>query len=283
MKIAFTGDNHVQIHGAPGDLTRMHARASQAQVLICGGDMGEGTRPYWGGETDDYATLLGTHPDTMYVLGNHDLFNAYRLTPDKALVKNQELYPQSAACLEPTWEDVETVLLRDDHAFVGSIGFPDFLHPDLPSSRDRYADIINCKTIDPRWIGLTDWNMYTDRLNVAFNIRLDKALDYTGIRHVVLTLHYPCLPAHSLSGPQDSVWPYFYNWQVGRAILERAKAHPDTTFWVLAGHSHEYCTGIWGMEAQNVYAYGLKTDYKTQDVHVFDTSDDIGTLRELVR
>jgi hypothetical protein len=279
MKIAFTGDNHVQINGDPPQLAAMHDKAAQARVFIVGGDMGEGMRHDIGGPCADYTTLLATHPDTMYVMGNHDLYNRNKLLPDEALKTHQALlYPDTALSLEPTWEDTETVTIRDDHAFIGTIGFPDFCHPDLPHPRAYYAHKHNCQTIDPRWIDLREWCDYTDRANVAFGIRLDKAIRWAD--NIVMGIHYPCLPRHSSGTPGDSVWPYFYNWQLGQLILQKARRWTDKTFWVLAAHSHEYCQGTWGMEAENVYAYGLDTDYHKQDVLVFDTQDDIGTLRK---
>jgi hypothetical protein len=280
MKIAFTGDNHVQINGNHDQLLRMHAEAEQASVFLCGGDMGEGLRPDFGGTSPEYDTLLATHSDTMYVMGNHDLYNPNKLTPDNALAVHQTLlYPASAHSLETTWEETETVLIRDDHAFIGTVGFPDFLHPELPHERNWYVDARNYRTIDPSWIDLRDWSAYTDAVNTAFSIRLTKASERAS--NIVIVTHYPCLQQHLRGVARDSAWPYFYNWQLGMAILSTAAKYHAKRFWVLAAHSHEFCLGKWGAAADNVLAYGLHTDYHRQSVMVFDTAHDIDVLSEV--
>ena len=277
MKIAFTSDNHLQI--CPDSQEKLEGmiediRSFSPGVLCVLGDMGEGTKGI-GGPSLLYETLLGSIDDTLYVLGNHDLYrsNSTRETPDISLTKNSDALFHHGIPLEPFWEDTDTVFEKGGIAFVGTIGFCDFNCPGL-MPRAFYMQKRNYRTIDPRHIKLDDWTTWTDKLNSAFYKRLEKAVSL-GTNGVVISTHYPCFQTHSKIDTSDSVWPYFFNYQLGQAILEAANKYPETKFWCLAGHSHEFCAGKWGMEAENLYAYGLVTSYHEQDWVGFDTEDEL--------
>jgi len=276
MKIAFTGDNHVQFIDDGGIVLKaMLSRCleDKPDVFCVLGDMGEGMKSI-GGQDHRYDILLGTITPTLFVMGNHDLYrnSSKKATPDMALQGNATFLFNKGILMEKSWTDEETIFHRDDCVFVGTLGFCDFLYPGL-KDRGWYSDVANCRTIDTDYINLAHWNYWTDRLNNAFYRRLDKAVA-TDPSHVIVFSHYPHFPTHSQADPSDPVWPYFYNHMLGQNILKVAKDHPEITFWSLAAHSHEYCRGEWGMEAENLYTYGLKTDYYSEDYVCFDTNED---------
>src|SRR6185503_9057298 len=106
-----------------------------------------------------------------------------------------------------------------------------------------------------------------------FARRLFSAFQSASKTVIVLT-HYPILEGQSLllDEPRElQVWPYFFNWTMGRMVLGLAKEHPDKRVWCLAGHSHEFCRGTLTQESPNVFSFGLKTTYQTLDFFLFDT------------
>lgn len=276
MLIAMTGDNHITANRNSSQLNELVNAADCASTLIIAGDMGEGLRSTFGGKQLSYSTLMSTHQDTMYVMGNHDLYSdAELVTPARAMIEHRrQLYPCAAQSLEKTWEDTETFYLRGnngklDHAFVGTIGFPDFMHPELLYPRQYYNVERNSRTIDPEHIQLGGkWSDWTDKCNRAFECRLRKAVKYA--EYIVITTHYPCFSSHCRMNTSDPLWPYFYNWSLGQIILKVVEENPGKKFWVLAGHAHEYCQGKFAFH-DGVLTHGLRTTYHRQDLILFDT------------
>ena len=62
--------------------------------------------------------------------------------------------------------------------------------------------------------------------------------------HVVILTHVsPFAKAAQYEGKQTSAefLPHFCNVALGDALLKLARAHPGTSFTVLAGHTHSHC------------------------------------------
>lgn len=289
MKIGVTSDNHVQANkkkvGGKVQIQRMADQVMREDVAVFLnlGDMGDGAYTKGGSKPDDYDELLGTHPNTFYVFGNHDLYRnkAHKETPDLALALNQVLYPKSATLLEPAWRDEKTVRVLGDHAFVGTLGWCDFRHPGIRPTPEYHCHKDVCPVSDVDYIDLRKWPKFVAELNHAFLCRLKQAVRVPGVAHVVVAMHTPCFPTHSLENPDSLMWRYFYNYTLGQELLYLARDCPSIKFWVLAGHAHQYNRGIWGMEAVNVYTFGFKTSMDEQGLMLFDTDMDIARLREV--
>jgi hypothetical protein len=166
---------------------------------------------------------------------------------------------------------------------VGSIGWPDFEHPlirDRKAFYDRNVDPSDAATNDPRYIDLTGgWAEHTPALQRAFGLRLKKAFASRQSTVVVAT-HYPILPGQAKLDPYDQMmWPYFFNWTMGRAVLRLARRHPDKQVWCFAGHSHDFCSGKITKEAPNLYAYGHNTHYSQLRYAVFDTEAQLNPIK----
>ena len=278
MKIAVTSDNHTN-QMSPHAQANFNAMIqntiepfNEIDVFCVAGDLGEGT--LMPPNQDFMERLLGSHPKTLFVMGNHDLFSkaSKKLTPDLAMEKNLKLLKHGTP-LEVSWKDDSTVVDIGDCSFIGTIGFPDFKHPMLPMPRKCYENDCNHRTIDSTYISLKKWCDWTDSLNTAFKKRLDKAVAGNQ-KNVIIISHYPCFLSHSRGDHTDPVWPYFYNHQLGVMILEAAQANPTKKFWSIAGHSHEYCLGLWKMEWDNLYTLGIRTTYAQNACYVFDTEKD---------
>lgn len=275
MKIAVTTDCHIQMLGKPkAELFRFmdSVLAEKTDVFCVLGDLGDGLA----GADPNYQILLGKHPITLFVLGNHDLYRhpAKKLPPPEAFASNLKHFG-SGTPLETSWEDTETIHTTADCVFVGSVGWPDFEHPLIRARKSDYDSNVeswNAPTIDPTYIDLTHgWLKYTTVLQKAFTSRLTKAFAQPASTVVVLT-HYPILPGQSILSPQDlMMWPYFFNWTMGREVLRLAHRHPVKRVWCFAGHSHDYCAGKVVQEAPNVFAYGHISDYGKLRYAVFDT------------
>jgi hypothetical protein len=275
MKIVVTADCHIQMLPTPkAELSRFMelVLAEKPDVFCVIGDMGDGLA----GADPLYRILLGKHPTTFFVLGNHDLYRhpSRKLPPPEAFAINLKHFAAGTP-LEHSWDDTETIHTIADCVLVGSIGWPDFDHPlirDRKTDYDRNVDDWNAATIDHTYIDLTrGWLNFTPPLQKAFAKRLTKAFAQSCATIVVLT-HYPIFPGQCVLSPHDlTVWPYFFNWTMGREVLRLARRHPAKRVWCFAGHSHDYCSGKATQEAPNVFAYGHKTDYGQLRYAVFDT------------
>ena len=275
MKIAVTADCHIQMLREPkAELSRFMdlVLAEKADAFCVLGDLGDGMA----GADPNYQILLGKHLPTLFVLGNHDLYCHPRTKqpPPEAFTSSLKHFVTGKP-LERSWDDTVTINTIGDCVFVGSIGWPDFEHPlirDRKTDYDCSVDSWNAPTIDPQYIDLTrGWLDFTLPLQKAFTKRLTKAFAQPCSTVVVLT-HYPILPGQCVLSPHDlTVWPYFFNWTMGREVLRLAHRHPAKRIWCFAGHSHDYCSGKVAQEAPNVMAYGHITDYGQLRYAVFDT------------
>jgi len=278
MKITFTADCHLDFLSDPVKDVEKFAKhimdKEEPDVFCIGGDMLNS------GLSDNPPSLhriLSFHPETLFVLGNHDLWSdgmrgRPKLNPDDALVKYQEKFFKWGIPLEKSSVDLDTIYRKENCVFVGAMGFPDFKNPKLTNPVEYY-DRNGC-TNDLEYIKLSlGWLHYTLPMQEAFFARLDKALS-TDAKNIIVITHCGIFETQChFTGEHISA--YFFNHTMGQHILDKAKEHPDKKFWCLSGHSHEYCRGVLKMEAENVYAFGLSTYYEQLSLMTFDPDLDI--------
>ena len=278
MKITFTADCHLDFLNDPVKDVEKFAKhileEEKPDVFCIGGDLcnaGMKENP------PSLHKILSFHPKTLFVLGNHDLWadgmrKRPKMDPDTALVKQQDKFFKWGVSLEKSSVDLDTIYVDGNCVFVGAMGFPDFKSPRLTNPVEYY-DRNGC-TNGIIYIRLSlGWLRYTLPMQEAFFARLDKALAIDAKNIIVMT-HYSVFESQCrFTGEYISA--YFFNYTMGQHILEKAKEHPKKKFWCLSGHSHEYCRGILGMEAENVYIFGLSTYYEQLSMMSFDPDLDI--------
>jgi hypothetical protein len=281
MKIAFTADSHLDfVTHAPIVVAEMKdvITAWGAEAVCVGGDICHCDHRMK--KMKALKDLLQIHKRTYFVLGNHDLwsFGCRILPPDEAFAKHMKLYFNFGTPLETSWqEDVSTVHRNKSAAFVGTIGFPDFMHPCFTKDK-TYYDFNGC-TNDVSYMKMSlGFLRYTIPNQDAFFRRLALA-SATDAKDVVVVTHYNILDEQRLvSG--DDVAAYFFNHSIGQQVLMTAKEHPDKRFWCLSGHSHEYCAGRLRMASENVYAFGLSTEYRRKHIFFLDTDAEMNQKLE---
>jgi hypothetical protein len=272
MRLAITGDNHLDhLYGDAAARVREMKKGIEsvnAQAMLCLGDITSGRyhKPSSCGQDE----LLDN--SSMYVLGNHDLWSiaGRRHNPDYTLANVAKTYKERgvlAGYLEASMTDKVTVIKRDGVAFVGTIGFPDFLHPKFIMPPEYYNK--SCCTNDGTYMDLTmGWKFYTDKIFPAFKARLDKAVDGS-CKTIVVGTHYPVFEEqYKMDGSDISA--YFFCHTVGQMVKEVSYQHPDKRFWVFSAHAHEYNRGFLTLAADNVATYGLTAEYGRLTFAVFD-------------
>jgi len=273
MKIAFTADSHWDFVTHAEDVVaqmRDMIGAWKAEAVCVGGDICHCDHRIK--QNRAVQSLLKIHRRTYFVLGNHDLWSFgldRKQQPDEAFAKHMGLYFKWGIPLETSWkDDTSTVQRHKSAAFVGSIGFPDFMHPGFTKDK-AYYDFNGC-TNDINYMKMSlGFLHYTIPLQEAFFKRLGLAAA-SDARDVVVLTHY-CIFDDQGQVSGDDVAAYFFNHTMGQQVLKTAKEHPEKRFWCLAGHSHEYCAGRLKMSAENVYSFGLVTDYHHKHIFFFDT------------
>ena len=109
MKIAFTAGLHVQHlhHPEPAiECLLQDVRAQGADAFCIGGDLGEGEQC---GADPLYDLLLGTHPNTLFILGNHDLWgHPHAKQPPPDSMERSLAHFRAGLLLERAWDDTET-------------------------------------------------------------------------------------------------------------------------------------------------------------------------------
>jgi hypothetical protein len=279
MKIAFTADNHFDFmrdpEGAAGRLLES-ARQYGAEVLCVGGDF---FNPNSDPEVLGAIRSLISGENTFFVLGNHDLWSVRgdKLAPDDAFDAHLRKYFSGGTPLEASFgRDESTVYVRGFAAFVGSMGFPDFAHPEFTKGLSYYD--LNGFTNDIHYMKMSlGWLRHTIPMQSAFAVRLEKAVALP-VRDIVVVTHY-CILDEQRQASGDGIAAYFFNHFMGQRVLSVAKENPGKRFWCLAGHSHEFCAGSLTMASENVFAMGLSTDYRSQHVYLFDTDSEINQDR----
>jgi len=281
MKIAIISDQHLPFLHKSKDRVeslRRKIHKARAKVLLNLGDLTEGQLPW----PEGYQELLD---DSLFIFGNHDLWRKNPIPPPTAMEQTVQSMPKhNGILLEKSWQDTKTIVEIEDHCFVGTMGFPDFAHPEIT---DFDPDFWNSHiaTRDDEFMDLRQgWLTYTIPLQKAFFCRLEKAFA-TRAKHIIISTHYPVFATQAtlnMSISEKKIWPFFFNWTIGRKIMELAQQNPQRTVWAFAGHCHEYCTGQFSMVAENIYTYGFRTDYGSLHVRYFDTALDLNEQRRQI-
>ena len=270
MKILIFSDPHLEILGRAFvykiDSITKKIENAKADACVGLGDMDSGLHP----ESDHVNHLLRLHPYTVWVLGNHDLWNSTGQNPSEAMAAAVRRL-KNGNPLETSWSN-GLVLSHHGVTFIGSMGFPDFQHPRLLALFPKEYYDKRSATNDSRYINLKGgWLKYTNRMQKAFEKRLQEAFAGQDDLIVVAT-HYPILEAQSaLRTNDEGIWAYFFNWTMGQMVLAQAEKHPKKKVLCLAGHSHEYCTGLLQEVAPNVWAYGAQGSYNKIMFWLFNT------------
>jgi len=258
MKIIFTGDNHVWYHDQHKGVTNMMKLiCSEKPDVVCNiGDFGE---ILMSKKITLVEELFSCQP-TLYVFGNHDIYNEQYLTPpeamDRALTKMKCGKP-----LQTSWKDTKTSVEMGEFLFLGTMGFPDFKHPKLMMPLPYYDD--KCPTIDGTYMNLQNgWIQYTRTMVAAFEKKL-ALVDNSKCSTVIILTHYPIFETQYRISFVDEVSAYFYCHSIGLLVKEAAERNPGKAFYCMAGHGHEYCQGEW-VEDGNVFSHGFVTRYNEQ-------------------
>jgi hypothetical protein len=269
MRLAVITDPHLEFLNSSGETTvkRLAKEIAAADRCLILGDIDSQRNPKpWLRKQ-----LLSAHPQTNWILGNHDLWGRFPLPPPEVFGIVTKDYAEDGHPLETSW--TKGVVVSDRGvAIVGSMGFPDFQHPWIVDNFS-YLDS-HSATNDSRFIDLSDgWVKYTRKMMQAFKQRLKKALSLEQ-PHTIVATHYPILTQQSkLSKKDNGIWPYFFNWTMGQEVLKQAPKY-KTKILCLAGHSHEYCAGHLQKAADNVWALGIPATYGFPEAHLIDTTDD---------
>ena len=276
MKFAITTDTHVHFLRDPEAQVRAfrdEIYQKHPQAFLHLGDIGEGQQFF----NPAYQAMV---EDSLYVLGNHDLWRRNYQTPPLAM--NSTLKMLGGTPLETKWEDTKTIKKIKDCTFVGSIGFPDFKHPALKDFEPEFWEL-NPRTNDTRFIDITaGWLAYTIPLQNAFFKRLRKAFK-EDTKSIVIATHYPILSQQTkmnMSYEEKQIWPFFFNWTIGQYVLKLAENHIDKKVFVLSGHSHEYCSGRVDQILDNLFCYGMTAEYDILRYKLLDTDWDFQTLQK---
>lgn len=274
MKIAITGDNHLDFLYNQLNTVKVFVESinsTHPDIVINLGDFTNG-RIY-----NFYPGLevLLNNSNTLYVLGNHDLWSQdfhSRRQPNQAFsIFMSQAKKYAAIPLEKSFSDKTTYWQNQNVAVVGTIGFPDFEHPKHIMPKSYYELNKGC-TNDVKFMDLSKgWLHYTRKIKKSFASRLDSAIA-SGCKHIIVATHYPIFDGQSFIDGSD-ISAYFFCHGLGKHILSMARQHLDVKFWCFSAHSHEYCNGRMSVESENVVSYGLKAEYERLAFASINTDD----------
>lgn len=231
MKLAWLTDIHLDFLG-PEEVSCFQKSLSTiaADAILIGGDIGQ---------ADSVAGFLRAISDsapcpTYFVLGNHDFYRgsfqsactAVRSVTSPKLIwlteADVQLLNESIALIgDDTWADARLGIPYETPVLVNDF----FLIDDLRSL--TRSDLV------------TRYRQLGDESAKRLAPKLEAAAQARPI--VVLLLHVP--PFHGATWykgriSNDEYLPWFSCQTVGDAILRTARTYPETTFWVLCGHTH---------------------------------------------
>jgi len=271
MRVSITSDIHFTHFRRPMDAVDALQTAmseDKPDIFVVAGDITQGVAS---GKEPAIDALLGSQTGAYFVLGNHDLWGRgdQKLDPPTAMDKYMKVYYNVGNPLEKSWGDKDTFYTIGDTAIVGSMGFPDFTHPNFKHRVKKLNSEGTTNDVSYMRILPLGWLHFTEPMNRAFLSRLDKAVE-SGAKKVVVVSHYAMFDGQCIVG-YDEIAPYFFNHLPGQTLLEIARRHKDVEFWCLSGHSHEYSRDELKMESENVYVYGCAGGYGQAVLYTFDT------------
>lgn len=270
MKIIFTGDNHIyyMAKDIQASLIKnlMKDILNEKPDIVCNlGDIGE-VLMY-----DDISLvqeLLDSRIPTVFILGNHDLYNKQELDPVHAMNEVLDTRIRCGMPLQTHWQDSTNIYEDGDCLFIGTIGFPDFNDPKLIFPKQYYD--VRFPTSDGTYINLKKgWLAYTDMMLKAFTKKL-MLINHSKCKNVIILTHYPCFKSQYHLNVNDEISPYFYCHDLGQMIIHSAELNPDKKFFCVAGHGHNYNVGKWFDMTNNIKTLGFVTEYGREDYNVLE-------------
>jgi predicted MPP superfamily phosphohydrolase len=294
MKILILSDLHLGFYNNPINFVKglkKYIVKNNVDLVLIAGDTLQGTmttKP----ELEAAIELLSTE-NVKFVFGNHDLWQRHpdvikwsngleefvgdgdelQLPPVNYLKTLKTLGDADKNILEKDiTSDSSTYFKIDDCLVVGTMGFPDFLHPHYISSQvyfDRTA-----VTNDQYHVDLSKgYQVHTEKMIGMFEKRIKKAVEENkDCKNLIVVSHYPCFESQS-SMRNDYSSPYYFCHSLGQVIREVAD---DASLRILAvaGHAHVYNRGQMLPITDNVQTIGVKTDYMMCDGYIVNLNKD---------
>ena len=268
MRITFSGDNHMfylatDIQSKLVKNMMRDIKKEKPDVMCYLGDFGEVLMH----EDMSLVDKLFAIQPTIYVLGNHDLYNQQDLNPILAMKETLKKLKYGIP-LQTHWSDTTTIYEKGDYLFLGVIGFPDFTHPKLPFPLEYYNN--RYPTIDRTYINLRKgWFVYTDMMLKAFRKKL-LLINNNKCSNVIILTHYSIFESQYRLNPNDDINAYFYCHTIGEMIKHSAKINPHKKFYCLSGHGHEYNINRWFDITNNIKTFGFKTSYIEENYELLE-------------
>ena len=233
MKLGWLSDVHLNFtddvgrRGFFADLT-----THEVDVWLVSGDTGEATSIL--GYLREFEDEVGA--PTYFVLGNHDF---YRGSIRQVVADVASLASSSGRLTWLTQSGPE--LLEEGLAVVGDDGWADARLGDPLGTPVELNDfyLIEELTGHSREVLVRRLNRLGDKAAARLRSKLDRAATRCG--YVVVVTHVPPFEGATWHKGEISSadWlPWFSCDAVGRAIVECADRHPETSFLVLCGHTH---------------------------------------------
>lgn len=235
MRLAWLTDLHLNFLDPPR-LRRFLDRlaATEADAWLLGGDLGEaGSLTFY---LETIAGVVSPPAPVCFVLGNHDYYGS------SIAEVRQRVLALTRATDRLLWlTATDVVALGDDVALVGDDGWADARFGDPLGSTVELNDFYLIAELAglPREHRIHRLNRLGDEAAARLAPKLARAAGAS--REVVVLTHVP--PFHEAAWhqgrPSDPEWaPWFACRAVGEAILGASRAHPETRFLVLCGHTH---------------------------------------------
>lgn len=270
------------------------AKDNSIDLIVIAGDTIQGTMA--DKEELQAAVKLLTLPDVLFVFGNHDIWQecpeeGYTWSWGAKSSDPLELPPVNYLNTLKTLPNVENNILEknltsDDSTFkvlkdcvvVGTMGFPDFSHPYYIDSQTYYDK--NPVTNDKFHIDLSKgFKVHSELMISMFEKRLEKCLENNPEKlPVVVVSHYPCFESQTIM-KSDYSSPYYFCNNLGIAVRKESFKHPDINFLAICGHSHQYNRETLFNADDNIYSFGIVTNYQKIKGNIFQV-DKLGITHQ---
>lgn len=292
MKILILSDLHLGFYQTPKNFVKGLKRyilTNKIDLVLIAGDTIQGTIASID-ELESAIELLSMD-NLKFCMGNHDIWQPnpdvikwsngleeyqneeLQLPPVNYLKTLKTLGEASKNILEKDiTSDDSTYFKIDDCLIVGTLGWPDFLHPYYISSEKFYDK--NPATNDQYHIDLSQgYQIHTQKMIEMFEKRIKKAVEENkDCKNLIVVSHYPCFESQSTM-KNDYSSPFYFCHTLGQVIRSVAE---DASLKILAvaGHAHVYNRGQMLPITDNIQTIGVKTDYMKCDGYIVNLNKD---------